>query len=216
MQKLSKTSSDAVPKAGRGRPRAFDRNAALTAAMRLFWQKGYAATSISDLTQAMGIGSPSLYAAFGPKEALYAETLRHYAESFESMVWGNFATAKTCREAIAAFLMDSATALTGSQERDVPLGCMVTLSAVGSEGYPELGETVRLARGAGLERVRERIRRGVSDGELPKTTDVNGLARFVLAIQGGMSLQARDGASREELEAVAHHAMNGWDSRTAA
>ncbi|QUS42180.1 TetR/AcrR family transcriptional regulator [Tardiphaga alba] len=212
MQKSDDVQNASKP--ARGRPRAFDRVAALNAATRLFWQKGFAATSISDLTAAMGIGSPSLYAAFGSKEALYAEALSHYGAAYEKLVWTNFGLAKTCREAVEAFLMDSAAALTGSCHHGDPLGCMVTLSAVGSEGYPELGETVRLARAVGLERVRERIRRGVSEGELPAATDIDGLARFVLAIQGGMSLQARDGASREELEAVARHTMSGWDSRT--
>lgn len=187
----------------------------MRAATRLFWQKGFAATSISDLTAAMGIGSPSLYAAFGSKEALYAEALRHYGASFEKLVWSNFGTAKTLREAVEAFLMDSAAALTGSFNQGDPRGCMVTLSAVGSEGFAELGETVRQARAVGLERVKERARRAISEGELPGLTDIDGLARFVLAIQSGMSIQARDGASREELEAVARHTMSGWDSRTA-
>src|SRR5438034_418152 len=70
---------------GRGRPRAFDREAALAQATRLFWCKGYEATSIADLTEAMGIGSPSLYAAFGSKEALYAEALRHYVQTYEAL-----------------------------------------------------------------------------------------------------------------------------------
>ena len=72
------------PTRGRGRPRAFDRDAALTQAMHLFWRKGFAATSISDLTAAMGIGSPSLYAAFGSKEGLYTEALRHYLGSVDA------------------------------------------------------------------------------------------------------------------------------------
>ena len=83
MQKYGRTSKDHETAArGRGRPRAFDREAALAQATRLFWLKGYEATSIADLTEAMGIGSPSLYAAFGSKEALYAEALRHYAEKY--------------------------------------------------------------------------------------------------------------------------------------
>lgn len=215
MQNSNDTSSTAPAKPGRGRPRAFDREAALAAATRLFWQKGYAATSISDLTEVMGIGSPSLYAAFGSKEALYGEALRYYGESFEGRVWGNFAQAGTAREAIEAFLVDSAGALTGSADRVEPLGCMVTLSAVGSEGQIELGETVRMARACGLERMKERLRRAIDDGELDASIDINGVARFVLAVQSGMSLMARDGASKEDLEAVACHTMKGWDSWTA-
>jgi AcrR family transcriptional regulator len=202
----------AVPARGRGRPRAFDRTAALGQAMRLFWCRGFAATSISDLTAAMGISSPSLYAAFGSKEALYAEALRYYGERYEATVWANFAAAPTAREAVAALLLDSAAALTHSCSRAEPLGCMVTLSAAGSEGHAELGALVRTARAQGLRRVEERLDRAVAEGEIAAAVDIPALARFVLTVQNGMSLQARDGASREELEVVAQLAMLGWDA----
>lgn len=194
----------------RGRPRAFDREAALDTATRLFWRKGYAATSISDLTGAMGIGSPSLYAAFGSKDELYAEALRHFGERFEALVWGNFRTAATAYDAITALLMDSAAAFTGSCGQNDPRGCMVTLSAVGSEGHVELGERVRAARALAVTRVEQRLGQAVVDGELGADTDIPGLARFVVAVQNGMSILARDGASRAELAAAARHAMRGW------
>lgn len=196
----------------RGRPRAFDRVAALGEAVRLFWMKGFEATSIADLTQAMGIGSPSLYAAFGSKEALYAEALRHYCETNEHLVWAAFQSAGTAREAVRSFLMDSAAALTGC-DADLPRGCMVTLSSVGSEGHDELGELVREARGVTLDRLEGRFGRGVADGEIAASADVYALARFVQAVQSGMSVLARDGASREELMNVAELAMLGWDAR---
>ena len=159
----------------------------------------------------MGIGSPSLYAAFGSKEALYAEALRHYGEQYEAMAWANFAAAPTARAAVEALLMDSAAALTGSCGREEPLGCMVTLSAAGNEGHAELGELVRAARAQGLKRVEARLHRAVADNEFGAAVDVPALARFVLTVQNGMSLQARDGASREALEAVARLTMVGWD-----
>ena len=184
--------------------------------MRLFWQKGYAATSISDLTTAMGIGSPSLYAAFGSKEALYAEALRHYGERYEASVWANFAAARTAREAVLALLMDSAAALTGSSGSAEPRGCMVTLSAAGSEGHTDLSSVVRAARARGLERVVERFDRAVALGELDASVDLPSLARLVITVQNGMSLQARDGASRDDLEGVARLMMLGWDARVTA
>jgi AcrR family transcriptional regulator len=208
------TSKDGAQRT-RGRPRAFDRNAALSQAMRLFWQKGYEATSMSDLTEAMGIGSPSLYAAFGSKEALYAETLHHYQESFQTLGWASFCAARTARDAVEAWLMDSAGFLTGAV-LDLPLGCMVTLSAVGSEGHQELGELARSARAAPFSRLMERLSQAVADGEIPANVDVPALARFVQTVQNGMSILARDGVSRAELESVAQVAMLGWDARIGA
>ncbi|MER0238346.1 TetR/AcrR family transcriptional regulator [Fulvimarina sp. MAC8] len=197
----------------RGRPRAFDRGAALAQATRLFWEKGYEATSISDLAQAMGIGSPSLYAAFGSKAGLYTEALRHYAEANEHFVWARFQAAVTARDAVAAYLMDSAAALTGGVEK-APRGCMITLSAVGSEGHAELGEIVRSARGVTLERLETRFSQAVADGEIAASADPQALARFVQSVQAGMSILARDGATQSELETVAEIAMCGWDART--
>lgn len=192
----------------RGRPRAFDRKAALDAATRLFWKKGYSATSIADLTEAMGIGSPSLYAAFDSKEQLYAESLDHYQRENEVTAWGRFFAADTARSAVQSFLMDSAAGLS-----QTVAGCMVTLSSVGCEGNAQLGELVLSARHATLERLEERLRRGVGDGEIPATVDVHALARFVQSVQNGMSVLARDGVTRAELESIAEIAMMGWDAR---
>jgi AcrR family transcriptional regulator len=197
----------------RGRPRAFDREAALAQATRLFRVKGFEATSIADLTRAMGIGSPSLYAAFGSKEALYAEALRYYETAYEALVWARFPGAPTARDAVECLLLDSAAALTGSVV-DIPHGCMVALASVGSEGHPELRELVRSARAVTLERLTARLDRAVAAGEIPDTVDVHALARFVQTVQSGMSILARDGASRTELEAVAQVALLGWDART--
>ena len=197
---------------GRGRPRAFDREAALAQATRLFWRKGYEATSIADLTAAMGIGSPSLYAAFGSKEALYAEALRHYRENYDALVWAGFFAAGTAREAVMSLLLDSAAALTGGRA-DIPHGCMVTLSSVAGEGACDLGARLRSARAATLDRLEARLGRAVAAGEIPASVDVRALARFVQTVQNGMSILARDGVGRAELEAVAQVAMAGWDAR---
>lgn len=194
--------------ARRGRPRAFDRETALAAAMHLFWRKGYSATSISDLTAAMGIGSPSLYAAFGSKEALYAEALEHYGRMHEAKAWGGFFAAETARDAVEAFLRDTAAGLIEAAN-----GCMVTLSAVGAEGHEGLGALVTSARNATLIRVKERIERAKAAGEIDRLVDTHRLARFVQTLQNGMSLIARDGAELGELIAVVDTAMLGWDAQ---
>lgn len=196
----------------RGRPRAFDRDAALAQATFVFWKKGFEATSMADLTAAMGIGSPSLYAAFGSKEALYQAALDYYRQTYEGLVWSNFFAHASVRDALASWLGDSAAALTGCLA-EIPRGCMVTLSAVGSEGHAALGELVRSARGITLARLTARLTRAVDEREIPASVDVPALARFLQTVQGGMSIQARDGASRAELEAVADVALAGFDAR---
>lgn len=212
MQKENRTSSDGADPAqrGRGRPRAFDRQAALAQAMRLFWIRGYEATSIADLTEAMGVGPTSLYAAFGSKEELYAEALQLYAATYEDLVLGRFRKATTAREAALAYLRDTAAAVTGA-DCDLPRGCMVTLGTVGSDGRAELRDLMRASRGSAFDLLKARLEQAVADGELPGSVDVTELARFLQTVQGGMAIRARDGADRAELEAVAEIAMAGWD-----
>jgi AcrR family transcriptional regulator len=129
----------------RGRPRAFDRSTALDHATKVFWSKGYEATSMADLIEAMSIGSTSIYAAFGSKEALYIEALEHYVRTSDHLAWDKFEQAETARDAVRALLVHLASALTG-RGCEAPTGCMVTLSNVASEGHPLLGELVRTER----------------------------------------------------------------------
>lgn len=213
MSDIARTSAEsATPAKTRGRPRAFDREAALASATRLFWRKGYDATSISELTEAMGIGSPSLYASFGSKETLYAEALQYYRDKHEALVFERFLAAGTAREAVAAFLHDTAVGLT-SDLIDVPYGCMVALSSVASEGHEQLAERMRAARAATLEKLEARLAQALAKGEISPDIDTHALARFVQGVQSGMSILARDGASRAELQAVAETAMLAWDVR---
>ncbi|WP_208451996.1 TetR/AcrR family transcriptional regulator [Burkholderia gladioli] len=178
--------------------------------MKLFWIKGYEATSISDLTNALGVGSTSLYAAFGSKDALYAEAMRLYSVTYEHLVLGRFREAATAREAAFAYLWDSAIAMTGA-DCGLPHGCMVTLSTVGSDGHTELADLMRTTRGGAFDVLLSRFEKAAAEGEFPGSPDVVKLARFLQTVQSGMAIRARDGAERAELQAIAEMAMAGWD-----
>lgn len=193
--------------APRGRPRAFDRDAALAAAMELFWQRGFSATSMADLCAAMGINAPSLYAAFGSKEALYEAALTRYGEQAGPRIWGGIEAQPTAYAAVADVLMKAAEALPGIGR---PAGCMVALSSVGQEGEARLGALVADARRSGERMLAQRIARAIAEGELPASTDAPGIARFYTCVQQGMSIQARDGAGTAELADIARAALAAW------
>jgi AcrR family transcriptional regulator len=191
-----------------GRPRGFDRDAALEAAMFLFWRKGFAATSMNDLCDAMGVRSPSLYAAFGSKEALYLEAVEHYVRTQGPPVWDNLAEGATARAGIENLLMAGTESLPKS--RATPAGCMAVLAAVGDEWPAAITRVVKKVRLEMLGMLRSRLETAVAKGELPASTDIDGLSRFYLSVFQGMAIQARDGASQAELKAVAATAMAGW------
>ncbi|WP_184815099.1 TetR/AcrR family transcriptional regulator [Actinophytocola algeriensis] len=200
--------------AGRGRPRTFDRAAALRDAMTVFWEHGYEGAAMADLTGAMGINSPSLYAAFGSKEELFREAVALYEQTEGAAAMAALATGPTARAAIAGALHANAVAYT---EPDNPRGCMIVLAAT---TYTERSEQVRdhlagLRRG--MERLfQDRVDRGIADGDVPAGVDAAGVAAFYNAVMEGMSVQARDGASRAALIAVAKRADAAWDVVTAA
>ncbi|WP_394839771.1 TetR/AcrR family transcriptional regulator [Pendulispora rubella] len=200
--------------AGRGRPRSFDRQQALEAAMQVFWTKGYKGTSMADLTHALGINSPSLYAAFGSKEALFREAIELFTSDTQRYnVLNGLEEASTAREGIERMLRD--TAVNFSQPAS-PGGCFITLAAIHKDcdelETDPIFEELRTMRAYPIERVRERVARAIAEGELPSSVDPAAIASFYITFQQGMSLRARDGASRDALLALAESGMRAWDA----
>jgi AcrR family transcriptional regulator len=191
-----------------GRPREFDRDAALEAAMLLFWRKGFAGASMNDLCDAMGIRSPSLYAAFESKEALYLAAFQHYATTEGQAVWDKLAAGATARDGVENLLIAAADNLPKS--RTAPAGCMVALGAVSDEWPASIAREVRKVRLELLDNLRARLEAAVGSGELPAETDIDALSRLYLGIFQGMAVQAKDGATQAELRGAAKAAMAAW------
>ncbi|MFF2040139.1 TetR/AcrR family transcriptional regulator [Kitasatospora sp. NPDC058170] len=190
----------------RGRPRSFDRDAALEQALRLFWQRGYEATSVADLTAAMGIRPPSLYAAFGDKRSLFDEVVARYRESHGAYATRALAEEPTARAGVARMLHEAAAEATDPEH---PWGCLLISSTVNCTS-PEVAEAVRELRNANVRALESLIRADIAAGHEPPGTDPAALARFTATVLQGMSQRARDGATRAELERVAADAMRVW------
>jgi AcrR family transcriptional regulator len=192
----------------RGRPRAFDRTTALHRAMEVFWQHGYEGASMTDLTAAMGINSPSLYAAFGCKEALFREAVAHYDATEGAAAANALRDQPTAQAGVAALLRHNAVSFT---EPDKPRGCLIVLAAT---TYSESSHSVHghLAewRSAAETDFRARIERGIADGDVPAGANAATIAAFYNAVNQGMAIQARDGAERSKLSAVAEAAIAAW------
>ncbi|WP_432941064.1 TetR/AcrR family transcriptional regulator [Kribbella sp. CA-253562] len=192
----------------RGRPRSFDREAALEQALLTFWEQGYDSTSVADLTAALGIGAPSLYAAFGDKRTLFDEAVTAYQAKYGEFTKRALDEEPTARAAIARILREAAVAYT---EPGHPRGCLIISAAQNTiPASADVHEQLRAIRAGNVSALQERIQADVDAGVLPSTTDARALAVFVGATIQGMSQQARDGATRADLEAVAELTLAAW------
>jgi AcrR family transcriptional regulator len=190
-----------------GRPLSFDRDAALDVAMRLFWQHGYEATSISALTGGMGITPPSLYAAFGDKRRLFREAIDRYLGG-AAAVTRSIAGAASARNAAHDLLVAAARGDTGE---DTPPGCLLASSLVCcSPNAADMREELAVIRRGIEAALCARIGRDVSEGVLPADSDAEMMAGHVFAVVQGMSTLAKDGAGRNKLLRIAHGALAGW------
>ena len=192
---------------GMGRPREFDADKALDRALDVFWRRGYEGTSLSDLTEAMGVTRPSLYAAFGNKEELFRKVLDRYG-AMRTDPSCDVLNEPTSRRAVERLLMSFA----GTGD-DAPRGCLMVQGAlVCSEASDGIREELNARRAAGEARLCARLEEWKAAGDLPADADPQSLARYVMAVANGMSVQATGGASADELKRVVDLTMKGWPS----
>ena len=191
----------------RGRPRKFDPDHALDQALKVFWSKGYEGASLPDLTAAMGINRPSLYAAFGNKEALFKKALERYAAGPACYV--QQALQQPTARAVAEHLLDGAVEMLTNPKN--PRGCLAVQGALAcgdeAQGVQKELAARRLASETAL---RHRFDKAKRAGDLPKSTNPADLARYLSTVTHGLSVQAASGASRRELQGVAKLALQAW------
>lgn len=193
----------------RGRPREFCVEGALAAALRVFWSKGYEGTSLTDLTEAMGITRPSLYAAFGNKEELFRKALDLYQR--EKLEYVGRALAEPTARRVAEVLLRGAVNNVSSPCE--PHGCLgvITASACGEEAQSVRQEVLK--RGQVIrEALVERLDRAKAENDLPPGVDTEGLTSLLFAMLQGISVQAGGGATREELDRLVDTGLALWPS----
>ena len=192
-----------------GRTRQFDIDEALDRALEVFWTRGYEGSTLPELTKAMGINRPSLYAAFGNKEQLFRKALDRYQTG--PMAFLTEALRKPTARAVAEAIFSGFVRM--QRDREKARGCLIVSGALAAG---EEAETVRrdLAqlRQAVVKTLRERFKQAIHDGDLPAATDCATLARYIATVLGGLAVQAASGATEKELRLVAALAMRAWPS----
>jgi AcrR family transcriptional regulator len=190
-----------------GRPREFDLENALDRALLVFWRNGYEGASIADLTDAMGINPPSLYAAFGNKEGLFRKVVDRYIERYAGF-WEVARAAPTARAMVEHLLHASVDFVTDESN---PRGCLMVRGAMAcSEAANKIRDELVTRRAAGEAMLRERFERAISTGEIPPELDAADYARYIMTVLEGMSVQAAGGASRQDLHKVAEMTLRTW------
>ena len=201
--------------ATRGRPRTFDPDLALRQALDLFWERGYEGTSLNDLADAMGIASASIYACFGNKENLFRQVMALYGRTSGEPPRCALREQPTARAAVQAMLHATADQITGP---DTPHYCMLILAApTGAVENHAVRDFLADRRRDMHTIIKDRLARGVTEGDLTtQPSSLDAIARYYTTVVQGLSIQARDGATRAELETVIACAMAAWDALTSA
>jgi AcrR family transcriptional regulator len=194
---------------GRGRPREFDVDEALDKALHVFWKKGYEGTSLTDLTDAIGITRPSLYAAFGSKEGLFHRVLDRYVNDQTSYV-AQALSLRVAREVVERLLTGTVDLLTCPQN---PHGCLMVQAALSSgeqaEKVKEELASVRIARETAIRRRFEQAR---DERDLPEDLCPAEFARYIMVVMQGLAVEAANGATRDELLSTVRLSLSAWPS----
>lgn len=194
----------------RGRPRQFDPDQALDAALLLFWRHGYEGASLATLADAMDINMPSLYSTFGNKESLFRKALTRYIERPASYL-PNALKAPTAHQAVVNMFNG---AIDMVMDPDHPDGCLLVQGALASGPAADWVRQELSQRRQGAEAaVRRRLERAREEGDLPPAADPERLARYLISVLWGMSVQAAGGATREQLHEIAGLALQAWPSK---
>ena len=195
----------------KGRPREFDRDEALDKALHAFWKRGYEGTSLSELTEAMGINRPSLYAAFGSKEELFRMAVDRYVETGPGFMQREALNEPTALAVVTRLLTSHAESLTDPEH---PPGCLVVQGAlICGDAAESIRDELIARRAAGEAELRERLERAKREGDLGRKSNPAALARYIATVEQGMAVQAASGATREDLLAVADMALKAWPAR---
>jgi AcrR family transcriptional regulator len=190
-----------------GRPRAFDMDKALDQALQVFWHKGYEGTSLADLTEAMGINPPSLYAAFGNKEGLFRKALDRY-QAERGRHWEEALSAPTARSAVERLMRRCADYLTDPCN---PRGCLMVQGALScSDEAAPIKRELAKRRATGQGMLHDRFERAKADGDLPADVDTTDLARYLMTVMEGMAIQASSGTTRDALHKVVDATLRGF------
>lgn len=191
----------------RGRPRAFNQDDALEKAMRVFWKYGYEGASLSALTEAMGINKPSMYAVFGTKEELFRKAIDKYLANTVSFV-PEALNEPTIQKALRKLLTQSVDFLTDKQ---TPLGCLVLQGALNcGQGHESIQQELIVLRKGYEDLLRQRFELAQAQNDLDARFDAAVMAKYLVTVHEGLSVQATSGATREELIAVVEIVLNNF------